>query len=142
MRLFVLLLTLFCASGGLGLDLNSLYKYLSNETSSSNADCDVQKAAFLQGLLQGEIWTLKSKQSCGTVIAKDFIILVLLYDHCFSLELCLSFLVMFIIVSKVASKRLVNKQNVVSLLLESKNTEKFYKNAILNKMTPKLHQRH
>lgn len=43
------------------LELESFYNYLRDDDNSSSVECAIQKAAFLQGLTNGDAWAAKSK---------------------------------------------------------------------------------
>lgn len=43
------------------LDLNSFYNYVQNNDNTSSVECMEQKAAFLQGLINGDAWAVRSK---------------------------------------------------------------------------------
>lgn len=61
MYVLYVILVLCLISDGKALELDSFYKYLSRESNSSSNECDIQKRAFLRGLLKKEQWALRSK---------------------------------------------------------------------------------
>lgn len=44
------------------LDIGNFYNYLRDDSNSSSVKCEEQKAAFLQGLEDGDTWAVKSKK--------------------------------------------------------------------------------
>lgn len=45
------------------LQLENFYNYLRDNDNGSSVDCEVQKAAFLEGLNNGDSWAAKSKKN-------------------------------------------------------------------------------
>lgn len=61
MRGFILLLLLVFTNYGCGVDIDTFYKYLKSNSSTSSDECEKQKVAFLEALENRNSWALKSK---------------------------------------------------------------------------------